>query len=46
MKEESEIYPTVLLKNQERKVCWDKPLFTKIKKKFEFDFKIIKLHTF
>ena len=31
MKEESEIYPTVLSINYERNVCWDKRLFTEMR---------------
>ena len=36
MKEESEIYPTVLSRNYERKVCWHKPLYTEMKKQIDF----------
>ena len=36
MKEESEIYPTVLSRNYERKVCWGKRLFTEMKKLIDF----------
>ena len=36
MKEESEIYPTVLSRNYERKVYRGKPLYTEMKKQIKF----------
>ena len=37
MKEESEIYPTVLSDNYERNVCWDKRLFTEMRNQIGLD---------